>query len=69
MEEVGFSLNPVDYLFNMRVGTVYEFGTPEYEAILPPEKRQICSRSIIMIDVFKVGTVCLLNLIYLSPSN
>jgi len=39
-------------------GTVYEFGTPEYEALLPPEKRQIGSRSIIMIDVFKVSTSC-----------
>ncbi|RDB30049.1 Pyridoxamine 5'-phosphate oxidase family protein ustO [Hypsizygus marmoreus] len=39
-------------------GTVYEFGTPEYEALLPPEKRQIGSRSIIMLDVFKVGTSC-----------
>ncbi|KAG5653814.1 hypothetical protein H0H81_010282 [Sphagnurus paluster] len=39
-------------------GTVYEFGTPEYEALLPPEKRKIGSRSIIMIDVFKVGTSC-----------
>jgi hypothetical protein len=37
--------------------TVYEFGTPEYEAILPPEKRQTGSRSVIMIDVFKVATV------------
>ncbi|GLB41255.1 putative pfam:Pyridox_oxidase [Lyophyllum shimeji] len=39
-------------------GRVYEFGTPEYEALLPPEKRQPGSRSIIMIDVFKVGTSC-----------
>lgn len=39
-------------------GTVYEFGTPEYEALLPPEKRQIGSRSVIMIDVFKIGTSC-----------
>ncbi|KAF5381690.1 hypothetical protein D9615_005597 [Tricholomella constricta] len=39
-------------------GTVYEFGTPEYEALLPPEKRQIGSRSVIMVDVFKVSTSC-----------
>lgn len=39
-------------------GTIYEFGTPEYEALLPPEKRQTGSRSIVMIDVFKVGTSC-----------
>jgi len=39
-------------------GTVYEFGTPEYGALLPPEKRQIGSRSVIMIDVFKIGTSC-----------
>ncbi|KAF8066952.1 hypothetical protein FPV67DRAFT_1497197 [Lyophyllum atratum] len=39
-------------------GTVYEFGTPQYEAFLPPEKRQIGSRAVILIDVFKVGTSC-----------
>jgi len=39
-------------------GTVYEFGTPEYEELLPPEKREAGSRSIIMIDVFKVATSC-----------
>lgn len=39
------------------IGTVYEFGTPEYEELLPPSKRQIGSRSVIMIDVLKVGTV------------
>ncbi|KAG6863992.1 hypothetical protein C0991_001305 [Blastosporella zonata] len=39
-------------------GTVYEFGTPEYDALLPLEKRKVGSRSIIMLDVFKVGTSC-----------
>ncbi|KAG6825267.1 hypothetical protein H0H92_004251 [Tricholoma furcatifolium] len=39
-------------------GTVYEFGTPEYNALLPLEKRKVGSRSIIMVDVFKVGTSC-----------
>ncbi|KAF5339795.1 hypothetical protein D9611_009202 [Ephemerocybe angulata] len=36
----------------------YEFGTPEYEEILPLEKRQPSSRSVIWIDVHKVGTSC-----------
>lgn len=40
------------------VGTVHEFGTPEYDALLPPEKRKPGSRAVIMIDVDKVGTVC-----------
>ncbi|KAG6817368.1 hypothetical protein H0H87_009555 [Tephrocybe sp. NHM501043] len=39
-------------------GTVHEFGTPEYDALLPLEKRKVGSRSIIMLDVFKVGTSC-----------
>ncbi|KAF9450852.1 hypothetical protein P691DRAFT_809375 [Macrolepiota fuliginosa MF-IS2] len=39
-------------------GTVYEFDTPEYNALLPPEKRQPGSRSIIMVDIYKVGTSC-----------
>ncbi|TFK34639.1 hypothetical protein BDQ12DRAFT_360097 [Crucibulum laeve] len=39
-------------------GTVYEFGTPEYEALLPVEKRLPGSRSVIVVDVHKVGTSC-----------
>jgi len=39
-------------------GTVYEFGTPEYEALLPLDKRQTGSRSVIMIDLVKVSTSC-----------
>ncbi|KAF5339800.1 hypothetical protein D9611_009205 [Ephemerocybe angulata] len=37
---------------------VYEFGTPEYEKLLPAEKRQPGSRSVIWVDVHKVGTSC-----------
>jgi len=36
---------------------VYEFGTPEYERLLPLDKRQIASRAIIMVDIIKVATV------------
>ncbi|TFK34649.1 hypothetical protein BDQ12DRAFT_689317 [Crucibulum laeve] len=39
-------------------GTVYEFGTPEYDTLLPAESRQPGSRSVIMVDVHKVGTSC-----------
>ncbi|TFK34647.1 hypothetical protein BDQ12DRAFT_656566 [Crucibulum laeve] len=39
-------------------GTVYEFGTPEYDVLLPAESRQPGSRSVIMVDVHKVGTSC-----------
>ncbi|KAF8876499.1 hypothetical protein BD779DRAFT_1560391 [Infundibulicybe gibba] len=39
-------------------GTVYEYGSPEYEELLPPGARQPGSRAIIMVDVYKVGTTC-----------
>ncbi|KIJ15817.1 hypothetical protein PAXINDRAFT_76749 [Paxillus involutus ATCC 200175] len=39
-------------------GTVYEFGTPEYDALIAPEKRKAGSRAAIVIDVHKVATSC-----------
>ncbi|KAF9531425.1 hypothetical protein CPB83DRAFT_786771 [Crepidotus variabilis] len=39
-------------------GTIYEFGTPEYEAYLPLESRQPGSRAVIVQEVHKVGTSC-----------
>ncbi|KAK0186846.1 hypothetical protein F5146DRAFT_1113709 [Armillaria mellea] len=39
-------------------GKFYEFGTPEYNALIPPETRHPGSRAVIMIDVHKVGTSC-----------
>ncbi|KAF9004552.1 hypothetical protein BDQ17DRAFT_1240829 [Cyathus striatus] len=39
-------------------GTVYEFGTPEYEELLPLEKRKAGSRAVIVVDVHKVGASC-----------
>ncbi|KDQ23187.1 hypothetical protein PLEOSDRAFT_1024841, partial [Pleurotus ostreatus PC15] len=39
-------------------GTVYEYGTPEYEELLPPSVRKPGSRAVIMVDVYKVGTSC-----------
>ncbi|KAI3607147.1 pyridoxamine phosphate oxidase [Moniliophthora roreri] len=39
-------------------GTVYEFGTPEYNSVLSPEQRSPGSRAVIMIDVHKVATSC-----------
>lgn len=38
-------------------GTVHEFGTPEYEELIPAESRKPGSRAAIVIDVYKVGTV------------
>ncbi len=38
-------------------GTVHEFDTPKYNALIPPEKRQPGSRSVIMQEVEKVSTV------------
>ncbi|KAK0217249.1 hypothetical protein IW262DRAFT_1396756 [Armillaria fumosa] len=39
-------------------GKFYEFGTPEYNALIRPETRHPGSRAVIMIDVHKVGTSC-----------
>ena len=39
-------------------GISYEFGTPEYDALIPPAHRRPGSRSVIMINVHKVGTSC-----------
>ena len=41
----------------MPAGFVHEFGTPEYDRLLPPGKRQPGSRSAIVVDVHRVGTV------------
>lgn len=55
----GNALIPIEAhpLLILSPGTAYEFGSPEYDAILPPEKRLVGSRSIIMVDVYKVSTV------------
>ena len=42
-------------------GTIYEFGTPEYERLIPPEKRLTGSRAAIVVDVHKTGSVCSLH--------
>ncbi|KZP32025.1 hypothetical protein FIBSPDRAFT_916615 [Athelia psychrophila] len=39
-------------------GTVHEYGTPEYDALIPVSERKPGSRSAIVIDVHKVGTSC-----------
>ncbi|EJD04567.1 uncharacterized protein FOMMEDRAFT_107364 [Fomitiporia mediterranea MF3/22] len=39
-------------------GTVHEFGTPEYEVLVPRQKRKPGSRSAIVVDVHKVGSSC-----------
>lgn len=39
-------------------GTVYEFGTPEYNDFIPLSDRKAGSRAIIVIDVQRVGTSC-----------
>ena len=38
-------------------GTVHEFGTSEYDQLIPPEKRLSGSRAAIVVDVHKVGSV------------
>jgi len=39
-------------------GSVFEFGSPEYNALLPEGKRHPGSRAVIFLDVFKVATTC-----------
>ncbi|OJA09665.1 hypothetical protein AZE42_03658 [Rhizopogon vesiculosus] len=40
------------------IGTVYEYGTQEYESFIPPETRKPGSRAAIVIDVYKCQTTC-----------
>ncbi|KAG1818361.1 hypothetical protein EV424DRAFT_1323819 [Suillus variegatus] len=39
-------------------GTVYEYGTQEYESLIPPETRKPGSRAAIVIDVYQCLTSC-----------
>ncbi|KZT24400.1 hypothetical protein NEOLEDRAFT_1135235 [Neolentinus lepideus HHB14362 ss-1] len=39
-------------------GKVHEFGSPEYSSYAPPANRTPGSRSVIVVDVHKVGTSC-----------
>ncbi|KAG1772018.1 hypothetical protein EV702DRAFT_1181375 [Suillus placidus] len=40
------------------IGTVYEYGTREYESLIPPETRKPGSRAAIVIDVYQCQTSC-----------
>jgi hypothetical protein len=40
------------------IGTVYEFGTQEYESLITPETRKPGSRAAIVIDVYQCQTSC-----------
>jgi len=40
------------------VGTVHEYGTPQYNKFIPPTSRKPGSRSVIFIDVYQVGSSC-----------
>ncbi|KAI9568101.1 hypothetical protein HD554DRAFT_818744 [Boletus coccyginus] len=40
------------------VGTVHEYGTPEYNALIPAETCKPGSRAVIVVDVYQVGTSC-----------
>jgi len=40
------------------IGTVHEFGSPEYEGLIPMEKRHVGSRAAIVLDIHKVGSSC-----------
>jgi hypothetical protein len=58
------------YVFNYDciydVGKVHEFGTLEYEVLVPDEARTPGSRAAIVVDVHRVGSVSLTkNFFYL----
>lgn len=38
-------------------GTVHEYGTPEYNTLIPAEIRKPGSRSAIVVDIYQVSTV------------
>ncbi|KAG1772017.1 hypothetical protein EV702DRAFT_1135132 [Suillus placidus] len=40
------------------IGTVYEYGTQEYESLISPETRKPGSRAAIVIDVYQCQTSC-----------
>ena len=44
-------------------GEVYEFGTPEYFELIPPEQRLSGSRAAIVVNVHKANSVRLLILL------
>ncbi|KAF6760430.1 hypothetical protein DFP72DRAFT_1062816 [Ephemerocybe angulata] len=48
------------------IGSFYELGTPEYDALLPAGTRQPGSRAIVVVDVYKVGTTCGYSVPYYS---
>jgi hypothetical protein len=41
----------------MQIGSVHEFGTPEYNTLLPEKARHAGSRAAIVLDIVKVSTV------------
>jgi hypothetical protein len=49
-------------------GSYHEFGSPEYEAHIPPKNRTPGSRAIIVIDIHKVGTVSQSTIYAFKPS-
>jgi len=40
------------------IGTVHEFGSPGYEALIPVENRHVGSRSAIVLDIHQVSSSC-----------
>ena len=41
----------------MTVGTVHEYGSPEYNRLIPTTSRKPGSRAAIVIDIYQVGAV------------
>ncbi|KAJ7248716.1 hypothetical protein C8J57DRAFT_1139658, partial [Mycena rebaudengoi] len=39
-------------------GTVYEFGSPEFNSFIPPQSHKPGTRSVTVVDVYKVGSSC-----------
>jgi hypothetical protein len=53
------SANPISERSSL-IGSYYELGSPEYDALLPPGTRQPGSRAVIILEVYKVATVSLI---------
>jgi hypothetical protein len=47
-------------------GSIFEFGTPEYERYLPGDQRTVGSRSVIVVDIYKVSSVSESSFAFLS---
>ena len=53
-------------IFVSTVGSVHEYGTSEYDNLIPPETRKPGSRAAIVVDIHKVGSVSSFTIVMFS---